>query len=270
MNCTNCGGPAQVAPGQTMVNCTFCGTSFSVAPAAPPPPAPSPYGASPYGAPPAWGPPPPVAPRIVVVAPGQSYGTPVAAAAATFVGMRLLFGLLPVVIILIVSGSIYFTTMRATRGMGGGGLGMMGWNGSTPLVCGGNDSYELSGINAGFSSGSVLNVGGNCHVTCRGCNLQAPVVIAAGGNAQIDIIDSHIEGADAVVAGGNAQIRITGSSTVVGKITQGGNASIVAPPGAIPPAATAGAVAPVAPKPKPTVTSGPSPAAPSHGPSKPH
>ncbi len=94
------------------------------------------------------------------------------------------------------------------------------------------------------------------------------MVVAAGGNAQIDLIDCHLEGADAIVAGGNAQVRIAGNTTVVGKITQGGNASVTgAPPTATPAAAAA---APAAPKPKPTVTSGPSPAAPSHGPSKPH
>lgn len=271
MKCPNCGGPAQVAPGQTTVACTFCGTSFSTAPPAPPlaPPAPpSPYGASPYGPPPpAWGPPPqrPI-PQIVVVAPGQSYQAPMAAA-ASFVGMRLLFGLLPVVIILFVGGIIAFTSMRATRGVGNLGLGLGGWNGSTPLLCGGNDEMQLSGITASFSSGSALNVSGNCHVTCQGCTLRAPVVVAAGGNAQIDLVDCHLEGADAVVAGGNAQVRFAGNSTVVGKITQGGNASVTGAPTATAGSPAAAGTAP--PRPKPTVTSGPSPAAPSHGPSKP-
>jgi hypothetical protein len=203
----------------------------------------------------------------VVVAPGESYQAPVAAA-ATFMGMRLLFGLLPVVITLFVAGIIAWTSMRATGGTSGlslGGLG--GWNGSTPLLCGGNDEMQLSGITASFSSGSALNVSGNCHVVCQGCTLRAPLVVTAAGNAQIDLVDCQLEGADAVVAEGNAQVRIAGNSTVVGKITQGGNASVTGAPTATPAAAAA---APAAPKPKPAVTSGPSPAAPSHGPSKPH
>jgi hypothetical protein len=204
----------------------------------------------------------------VVVAPGESYQAPVAAA-ATFMGMRLLFGLLPVVITLFVAGIIAWTSMRATGGTSGlslGGLG--GWNGSTPLLCGGNDEMQLSGISASFSAGSALNVSGNCHVVCNGCNLKAPVVVTAAGNAQIDLVDCHLEGGDAIVAEGNAQVRIAGNSTVVGRITQGGNASVTgAPPAATPGAPTVPAAAP---KPKPAVTSGPSPAAPSHGPSKPH
>ncbi len=107
-------------------------------------------------------------------------------------------------------------------------------------------------------------------MTCQGCTLQAPVVVAAGGNAQIDLIDCHLEGAEAVVAGGNAQVRFAGNSTVVGKIIHDGNASVTGAPPTSTPAAAVVPVAPAAPKPKPAVTSGPSPAAPSHGPSKPH
>jgi hypothetical protein len=185
------------------------------------------------------------------------------AAATSFVGMRLLFGLLPVGITLIVAGIIAFTSMR---GMSGGGLSLGGWNGSGPLTCGGNDSYDLSGISATFAGGSAINVGGNCHVTCRGCNLKAPVVIAAGGNAQIDLIDTHIEGTDsAIVAGGNAQVRMIGSSTIIGKVAQGGNASVILPPGATTAPGAAAAKAPTA-----AVTSSPSHAAPAPAPSKRH
>jgi hypothetical protein len=259
MNCPNCGGPAQVPAGVATMNCTFCGTSFNVAPPAPPP--------SPYAAPPpAWGPPPQQSqiPQIVIVAPGESYGTPMATAVGTFVGMRLLFGLLPVAITLLVAGIIAFSSMR---GMAGGGLSLGGWNGSGPLTCGGNDSYQVSGISATIA-GSAINVGGNCHFTCQGCNLKASVVIAAGGNAQIDLVDTHIEGTDsAIIAGGNAQVRMTGSSTIVGRVTQGGNASVILPPGA---STGAGAAAAKPPTTGPAVTSSPSHAAPSPAPSKRH
>ncbi len=203
----------------------------------------------------------------MIVAPGESYGTPVVNAAASFVGMRILFGLLPVAITLIVAGVIAFSSMRGMTG--GGGLSLGGWNGSGPLLCGGNDSYEISGINANLAGGPVINAGGNCHVTCQGCTLRSSVVIAAGGNAQIDLVDSHIEGTDsAIVAGGNAQVRMTGSSTLVGRIVQGGNASITTPPGAT---ATPTPTIPAAAKPAaPVVTSSPSHAAPGPAPSKHH
>jgi hypothetical protein len=262
MNCPNCGGPAQIQPGQTTIPCTFCGRTFQVPPSPPPyAPPPSPYAAPP----PAWGPPQqqPI-PQIVIVAPGETYGTPVTAA-ASFVGMRLLFGLLPVGITLIVAAVIAFSSMRGLAG--GGGLSLGGWNGSGQLLCGGNDTVSVSGINTNMAAGPIINAGGNCHVTCQGCTLRSSVVIAAAGNAQIDLIDSHIEGSDsAIVAGGNAQVRMTGSSTLVGKVVQGGNASITAPPGA---SGNAAAPPPAAAKPpSPVVTSSPSHAAPGPAPSK--
>ncbi len=260
MNCPNCGGPAQIQPGQTAIPCAFCGRTFQV------PPSPPPYAPPP---PPGWGAPPQQqVPQIVIVAPGQSYATPVGNAAASFVGMRLLFGLLPVGITLLVAGIIAWSSMRAVAG--GGGLSLGGWNGSGPLLCGGNDSYEISGINANIASGPVINAGGNCHVTCRGCTLRSSVVVAAGGNAQIDLVDSHIEGTDsAIVAGGNAQVRMTGSSTLVGRIVQGGNASIAAPPGATGTATATTPTTPTASKPPaPGVTSSPSHVAPGPAPSK--
>jgi hypothetical protein len=224
---------------------------------------------APYAAPPpAWGPPPqqPI-PQIVIVAPGETYGTPMTATSAgSFVGMRIMFALLPVGITLIVAGIIAFTTMRGVAG--GAGLSLRGWNGSGPLLCGGNDSYEITGVTANLAGGPVINAGGNCHVTCQGCTLRSSVVIAAGGNAQVDLVDSHIEGSDsAIVAGGNAQVRMTGSSTLVGRVVQGGNASVMAPPGATP-TATATPTPTAAKPPAPGITSSPSHAAPGPAPSK--
>jgi hypothetical protein len=259
MNCPNCGGPAQVGAGQANVTCTFCGHAFSVAAPAPPP-------ASPFQAPPpGWGPPPPPPPQIIVVPPGMETFTPMTTS-SSFTGMRVAFGVLPVVIMLMVSGIIYSTTMRATGGSGLGAFG--GWSSSSPLVCGGNDNIEASGINATFASGSVISVGGNCHVTCRGCTLKAAVAVSAGGNAEVDLVDCHIEGTDsAIIAGGNAQVRVTGDSTVVGKVEKGGNAGVLVPPTAAAPAMPAAAPKPAS---APVTTSAPSPAAPSHAPSKHH
>ncbi len=235
-----------------------------------PPSGPPPFGsgASPYG-------PPPVSPYaqpyrpIIVVAPGGSLGTP--AGAATFVGMRLLFGLIPAIIALGIGGFTAYTATRATGGtkIAGGLTGFGGWNGSGPLLCGGNDTFEASGITSRLGSGPVINVAGNCHFTCRNCTLEAPdVVIAAGGNGEIDLVDCKVNGAQAVVAGGNANVRVTGTSMVTGKVVQGGNASVTIPPGALPAAPKPPPVS--TPPTPPTPRSGPSPSVPGHGPSKPH
>jgi hypothetical protein len=192
---------------------------------------------------------------IVVVPPGGggSYD-PTAAAISTagWAGFRLVMALIPVIIIAMVGGITWFTSrgVGATANLGG----MGGWTGMSPLVCGGNDEINASGV----SSNTGITAGGNCHVTCTGCTISAPVGVSAGGNAQVDLVDCHITGTsgEAIVASGNAQVRMVGSgSTLSGTVVHSGNATIVAP---TPPAAAV-------PPPKPT--SGPSPAAPTHAPS---
>jgi hypothetical protein len=235
--------------GQTSTVCAFCHHPFQVAAPAPPPQV---YAPPP---PPQWAQQP--IPSIVIVPPGEFFESSVgttAASAATFAGLRVLFALIPVLVIAGIGGATWFT---AGRGMFGGS-----WNGSAPLVCGGNDTITASDVSVSYSSGSAINVGGNCHFKCTRCTLRAPVAVMAGGNAQVDLIDSHVEGSsEGIMAGGNAQVRMLGNSTLVGDVTKGGNADVTAPPGArTAPAPGAPAIPIVPPR------SSPSPAVPNRGP----
>lgn len=245
--CPNCGAPAQVMPGQGVGSCTFCGRSFQVDAPAPPP--------SPFAPPPP--PPQPFGPPPIIVVPPAGLYEPSITNTSSFVGLRLLLGIVPAVMALAIAGFVTFSVNRSTGAPSALGFG---WNGSTPLVCGGNENITVNDVTASFSGGSAINAGGNCHVNCVGCNLSAPVVIAAGGNAEITLVNSKVTGAQAVVAGGNAQVKIVGNSTVTGQIVKGGNAEVVTP--------QSFAVPSPVPAP-PTPTSAPSHAAPNHGPSKP-
>lgn len=234
--------------------------------------------------PPAWTPPQqsafiPQSPPIIIVPPGgiDPFDNP-GMQVATNVGFRLMLTLIPVGISLLVGGIIAFTSWSATSSTTGSGLGaglggIGGWNGKTPILCGGNDEMTMTGVRAVFGSGTAVTVGGNCHFTCKSCDLEAPQVISAGGNAQVDLIDCVVKGTQAVVAGGNSEVRIVGASHVFGTVTSDANAEVTVPPGSQT-ASPADApvpvptVAPVAPH--PPSTSGPSHAVPSHAPSSHH
>ena len=174
---------------------------------------------------------------IIVVAPGAS--TDVASTVARSAAWSLAsFAFVPI-LVLFIGGMATFMVRshRASAISAGVGAGLTGggWAGGTPLQCGGNDSIDASDVTVAFSSGSAIDAGGNCHVTCTRCTIKAPVAISAGGNAEITLIDSHVEGSQTgVEAGGNAQVKFAGNSTLVGSVSKGGNAQVMAPPGSTP------------------------------------
>lgn len=204
--CPNCGAPAQVHPGQTVATCAYCKQSFPLAGAAPTPP------------------PQPVQP-IIVIAPREPAARSIAMPAPRRTGCAAVSGLVPLLVIGIVGLFVY-------RGMRAGSLVAGGWNGSEPLVCGGNDSLEATGVTASYASGAAINAGANCRVKCTRCTIKAPQGVVAGGNAEVDLFDSRIEAPQAIVAGGNAHVRMLGSSSLVGQVIKSGNAEVMAPPGA--------------------------------------
>lgn len=204
-NCPNCGAPAQVHPGQTLATCSYCKQSFPLAGNAPTPP------------------PQPVQP-IIVIAPGEPSPQSIAMPVRRGTGCAAVSALVPLLIFGVVGFFVY-------SGLRTGGVIAGGWNGSQPLVCGGNDSVEATGVNVSYTSGAGINAGGNCHVKCTRCTIKAPVGVAAGGNAEVDLFDSRIEATEAVVAGGNAHVRMLGSSSMLGQVVKSGNADVTAPPG---------------------------------------
>ena len=252
-NCPKCGAAVKAEPNAASYTCPYCKHTLQLEVAKPaPPPG--------YGPPPAggYGPPP-----QVIVFHNNSSPTPIVYSGGSGFGAYWTFRLIVAVVVISISGGGWLIR-RFVRGSTGVGLAgdLGGWDGTSPLMCGGNDQIDVSGINATFTSGSAILAGGNCHVTCRDCTLKAPVGVEAGGNAQVTIMNGSVPGTDAALsAGGNATINVLGNATVVGTTRKGGNASVtgvtaaqpaaVAPPHpvavTIPPATTQ------APGPKPAV-----------------
>jgi hypothetical protein len=116
------------------------------------------------------------------------------------------------------------------------------WAGSAPLVCGGNDQIDAKGVKATFTSGTAINAGGNCKVTCKDCVIKAPMGVQANGNAQIVLIGGSVEGQTAVTASGNGKVDVQGNAKVTGAVSQTGNGVITGV--AAPASASAAASAP--------------------------
>jgi hypothetical protein len=250
MSCPNCGAPGQAIPGQNLTHCTYCKQAFQTAPFEPPPQ-------------PAWGPPPPpmspppVQP-ILIVPPGETYAA-ASAVAAGWVGFRLVMAIIPIVVIAMVGGILWFS-MRTAAPAGFSGLSTS-MGGANPVVCGSNDSVNVTGLSVS-GSGPGITAGGNCHVQCVGCSINAVVGVVASGNADVQLVDSHVAGsAQAIVASGNATVRMTGGSTLSGRVIKTDNATVVAPQSVTPPPTTPVAV------PRPPATVPPTPTRPPPGPS---
>ena len=114
------------------------------------------------------------------------------------------------------------------------------WDGSGPFECGGNDDISVSGVTANFTSGTAVDVSGNCHFTCTDCNIKAPQAIDVDGNGSVTIVNGTIIGTDVLVdARGNAHVNIGGNVTASGQVKSDSNAHVIAPKQAPPPVAAA-------------------------------
>jgi hypothetical protein len=222
--CPQCGAPAHVAPGQSRYQCQYCQTTFDTG-EAPAPPPPQPFDI----------------PQIVIVPPAME---PVRVRTSSGPGCGILIGVLAP---LFVGGLIAFSTLRQTGGLPGP-LGPS-WDGHTPLLCGGNESFDVKSVQANLGEGPLITAGGNCHVKCTDCKLHAKTGIVAGGNAEITIVNGSLEGS--ISAGGNARVSVIGNATFSGSVSSGGNAQVSVPSTASSGASVATGAPSPAPSPKP-------------------
>lgn len=218
-SCPKCGAAVHPPPNATRVECRYCNHVMQdEAPPAPPPSA---------------GP-----PQVIVV--HHTDNAPVVYSTASmwtryWIQMAVVFG-----IVFLSGGGWFFRRMRSSMSSIdlGGAASFGGWDGQSPFLCGGNDSIDISGVNANFGAGAAMTVSGNCHVTCRDCNLRAPVGVEADGNGQVTFVNGTITGTESsFVAGGNATINVTGNARVSGPYRQTANGRVLGvsqPPAARP------------------------------------
>lgn len=188
--CPQCGAPIQGPVSGPIYQCPYCNhTSKSQAPVAPqfiivqPPASSRSYSQAPP-------------PQFHVSTPARS-------------GMPVLPFLMPLLIVALVMGITFRGPLMNLTGLGA-------WDGSEPLVCGGNDDIEVSGVNAKFTSGAAVVVRSNCKVTLKNCTIQSPVAINASGNATVTIVNGTINGE--IDAAENAHVDLVGNAKQTGPI----------------------------------------------------
>jgi hypothetical protein len=209
-NCPQCGAAIKAEPSATQYTCPYCQHSIQLQ--APPPAAP----AAATGGP----------PHVIVVHHNDS--SPVIYTGGSAWGTYWTIRLAVFVVVMILSAGGY--GFRRWRGRGlvtGPTSGDAFWDGTSPLTCGGNDSYDISGVNASFTAGSTIIASGNCNVTCRNCTLKAPVAVEADGNGDVKLIGGSVTGTQmALNATGNGTIEVLGNATITGTTHQSANGKV--------------------------------------------
>jgi hypothetical protein len=236
--CPGCGAAVKAPPNAAQYQCPYCQHTMQLEAPKPPPAAAPAQGQSPH---------------VIVVHHNQSdYGSPViytgGGAWGTYWMIRM--GIFVVVMICSAGGWGFRRWRGAHVASDIGDLGAgAGWDGTTPLSCGGNDQFDVTGITASFTAGTAISASGNCHVSCTNCSLKAPVAVEASGNGEVKLINGNITGTQSSLnATGNGNIYVLGNASVVGPFHQSGNGKVtgVTPPAAPPPVAAAAQPAAVA------------------------
>jgi DNA-directed RNA polymerase subunit RPC12/RpoP len=209
-NCPQCGAAIKAEPNATQYTCPYCQHSIQMQ--APPPP-PAAHAAA-------------AAPQVIVV--HHNTSSPVIYTGGGAWGTYWTIRLALFVVVMILSAAGY--GVRRWRGRGlvtGPNMGDGLWDGTSPLTCGGNDSYDVTGINASFTAGSAIIASGNCNVTCRNCTLKAPVAVEADGNGDVKLIGGSVTGTQmACNATANGTIEVLGNATITGATHQSGNGKV--------------------------------------------
>jgi hypothetical protein len=102
-------------------------------------------------------------------------------------------------------------------------------DGSMPVVCAGNQSVRLKGVQMRFPDAAAVVASGNCHVTLENVTIEAGTGILASANAHVKVEGGSVTGTDAaVIASANAHVSFSGT-TVKGPVQASGNAKVQGP-----------------------------------------
>jgi hypothetical protein len=137
-------------------------------------------------------------------------------------------GLIGVLLPIAIMGGVGFTLYN--QGIFGNALGSS-WNGTGPLVCGGNQHTTVSNVTANQPQSQVVIASGNCQLTLTNVNITAMNAIIASGNAHITISGGSIVGyGQSIAATGNATVIVVGAN-VTGPVFHTRNATVAGVPG---------------------------------------
>jgi hypothetical protein len=174
--CSNCGAPLDIEAGQRTAKCRYCKATSrtdalaTVAPTTPPG----------WRPPPVWVPP--------AHAPAESVPLQYSADAGKTVAKIILF-----TTILGVIPALAFTL---SSGTGAASLTAPAWDGSSVLLCSGDDVRSFSNLHAPFVPAAAIVASGNCQVTLTSCDIQAGAPIIASGKARVRLVGGTIRAGD--------------------------------------------------------------------------
>ncbi len=91
----------------------------------------------------------------------------------------------------------------------------LGWDGSQPFRCGGNDSVRISGVHANLPRATAITIEANCEVEIIDSEITAWEGIRADGNRRVLIRNSTIRASGVGIrAGGNKEIELDNSTVI--------------------------------------------------------
>jgi len=136
------------------------------------------------------------------------------------------FMLLLVVVGLGGLGIYVYVSARSETPAGAKAAAAAGWDGKTPLSCGGNDVLTITGVTAVAG----VKASANCTLALTGVTITAPVAIEASANAKVTMTGGTIVAStSSVVASGNAKVDLVGTK-VTGKAKASGGAKVTGAP----------------------------------------
>ena len=217
IECGHCGAPLDCEQGDRIVKCSYCAKSNRVGSTR------TLHAVTPQ----AWAPPPTwVDPRTEQVL-RASVGATAAAGAGTG---GCFTAAISSIIVLAVGAGVLVPMLAA----GGGVSSVFGprWDGSAPLVCGGNDDLEIEGVTANLPGEVAIRATGNCRVELRDCTIEAGNVVVASGNHDVVFHDcTLVASGNGIEAGGNRRVELrntTLSAAEIGIVVDGNASAIVA------------------------------------------
>jgi hypothetical protein len=109
---------------------------------------------------------------------------------------------------------VAFSVAAAAWGLStGGASGGTLLSPTTPIVCGGNDQFELDGTSKSMTVGVAVTAREHCRLTLRGGSYRGPIAVVAKDHAIVEITGASLDGSDVAVSiQGDATVKLTQSS----------------------------------------------------------
>jgi hypothetical protein len=103
------------------------------------------------------------------------------------------------------------------------------WDGSTPLICNGNQMVSVSGVHAVFTEGAAITASANCNLTLDSVDITAPTALRTEGNATVTVNAGHLVGGTyALDAAGNSHVTLS-ATKLDGPVNKSRNAKVEGP-----------------------------------------